>query len=299
MPTHIFVRLGAWEDVIQWNRRSADAALNFPAGDATSHHYPHALDYLIYAYLQRAEDGRAEAVLKAASSKHNYQKSFMSAYHLAAIPARYFVERQKWAEAAALPERAPESFPWKRFQWPEAITQFARGLGAARSGDLVGAREAIEKLAVLGAIADEAGEDYFAQQIEISRLAVAAWLAHGKGKSDEALHLMRSSAELEKTTGKHPVTPGALVPASELLGELLLQLGQSGAALEAFEASLTIWPRRFNTLLGAARAASAASDRTRATSYYTRLSKLTGNTASNRPALEEARAYLGMETDSP
>ena len=298
MPTHIFVRLGAWEDVIQWNQRSAEAALNLPAGEAISHHYPHALDYLIYAYLQRGEDDKAREILEAASSKENYQKSFISAYHLASIPARFLVERRQWAAAAAIPERAPEGFPWERFPWPEAITQFARGLGAARSGQLTGAVAAIEKLAALEAVADKAGEDYFARQIEISRLAVEAWLALGKGNEEEGLRLMRASTELERATEKHPVTPGALAPSSELLGDLLIELGRDREALEAYEASLLIWPGRFNTLLGAARAAAAVGDRALARSYYSELAALTAGT-SQRPAMVEARAYLETETGSP
>jgi hypothetical protein len=134
MPTHIFVRLGEWNDVIEWNRKSADAALEHPAGEYVSHHYPHAIDYLAYAYLQQAQDEKAQAVLDELQSKEPYQKTFVSAFHLAATPARYLVERRKWEEAASLAVRNPAAFPWERFAAAEAMTHFARGLGAARSG---------------------------------------------------------------------------------------------------------------------------------------------------------------------
>lgn len=293
MPTHIFVRLGEWGEVIRWNEKSADAALNFPAGDATSHHYPHALDYLIYAHLQRGDDNRASETLKSLGSRENYQKTFISAYHLAAMPARYLVERRQWAEAAAIPERTPRLFPWQLFPWPEATNQFARGLGAARSGDLAGARRAAARLVTLKKTAETAGEEYFAEQIEIGRLAVAAWLAYAEGKDDEALRLMRSSAALEESTEKHPVTPGAIQPATELLGDLLSELDRHTDALGAYTASLKAWPRRFNSLLGAARSAAAAGDRAQATSYYSSLLRLASEASSDRPAVGEAEAYLG------
>jgi tetratricopeptide (TPR) repeat protein len=257
MPTHIYVRLGDWDEVIRWNERSAEAALDFPAGDALSHHYPHALDYLIYAHLQRGEVERAGEVLARLDIGERYQETFVSAYHLAAMPARYAVERHEWKSAAALSERHPENYPWERFPWAEAITQFARGIGSARSGDPAGAREALEKLVALRDRATASGEDYFATQIEISRLAVAAWLAHAEGSSSAAVHLMRSAVRLEASTEKHPVTPGSLAPASELLGDLLMELDQPGAALEAYRASLRTWPGRRNSLEGAAHAESA------------------------------------------
>ena len=275
MPTHIFVRLGAWEDVIHWNLKSADAALNFPAGDATSHHYAHALDYLMYARLQRGEKRAARRILDELASKESYQQTFISAYPLAAIPARYAVERSQWREAAALPERTPADFPWEKFAWPEAVTQFARGLGSARSGDVEGARRALERLIDLERRASEANETYFARQIEINRLTVEAWLAHAEGRDADALRLMRSASEIEGSTEKHPVTPGALRPAPELLGDLLQELGRPEEAIGAYEESLQIWPGRYNSLLGAARAADAAGDHDAASGYRKALQDLT------------------------
>ncbi len=291
MPTHIFVRLGDWEETIRWNAKSAEAALKFPAGDAISHHYPHALDYMIYAYLQRGEDMKAKQALHAAQEHGKYQQTFISAFHLAALPARYAVERRAWAEAAALPERHPSTVPWEQYPWPEGMTQFARGLGAVRTGDLQGARTAVNKLRALEDKASEAGERYFAQQIEIGRLAVQAWLARAEGEAGEAVQMMRQAAELEASTEKHPVTPGALQPAYELLGDLLLELNQPGEALEAYELSLAKWPRRFNSVLGAARAAVGSGEQLLAESYYSDLLELAGE--SKRPAIREAKAFLG------
>ena len=286
MPTHIFVRLGEWEEVIELNRKSATAALNFPAGEFVSHHYPHALDYMIYAHLQRGEDERAREVLEELRSKEKYQQTFISAYHLAAIPARYYVERREWAEAAALAERAPASFPWEGFAWPQAITQFARGLGAVRTGDTDGARAAVQKLEALKAEAENDGEQYFAEQIGIDHLAVAAWLAQAEGREEEALRLMRSAAELEQSTEKHPVTPGALQPAYELLGDLLLELGRPAEALEAYQTALERWPRRFNSLLGSARAADSGGDREKARAYCIELVEMAGESTSRRIGTE-------------
>ncbi|HZD70568.1 MAG TPA: hypothetical protein VFA45_17240 [Actinomycetes bacterium] len=149
MPTHIFVRLGAWPDVIEWNRKSAEAVLRFPAGERVSLHYPHAMDYLLYAHLQRGEDAKARAVLDATLERGKYENDFASAFHLAAMPARYAVERRAWDEAAAVPPRTPDYVPWDVYPWAEAASWFARGLGAARGGDAATARAAEARMAEL------------------------------------------------------------------------------------------------------------------------------------------------------
>ena len=294
MPTHIFVRLGEWEDVITWNNRSAIAALNYPAGEATSHHYLHALDYQVYAHLQRAEDGRAEEIMKSLEADTMFQETFISAYALAAIPARYVVERREWDEAASLADPNPQAFPVERFPWPMSITEFARGLGAARSGNGQAAEQAIERLSELKAAAEAANETYFAEQIEVSRLAVAAWLARAQGEDDKAVEMMQSSAELEASMEKHPVTPGAIQPAYELFGDLLMELDRHDGALAAYQTSLKTWPGRFNSLLGAAKSAAAAGDRSQAMTYYAELVELTGDANESRSSLNEARAYLAQ-----
>ena len=290
MPTHIYVRLGEWTDVIDWNRRSADAALQHPAGDAVSHHFPHATDYLLYAYLQRGEDDRAQEVLTETLGKENYQRSFISAFHLAAMPARYAVERRQWEEAAGLEPRSPEYLPWDSAVWAEGLTWLARGLGELHTGDLAGAQEAEERLSALRDDAKAAGENAFANYIEIDRLVLAGWIARAEDRPEEAVKLIREAAQLESTVEKHPVTPGALMPPYEALGDLLLDLDRPAEALEAYEASDDVWPRRLNTLLGAARAAEAAGDVEAARDWYAKVLKVAEN--SDRAAVIEAEQYL-------
>jgi tetratricopeptide (TPR) repeat protein len=264
MPTHLFVRLGDWPGVIEWNRKSADAALRFPAGNAVSHHFAHAADYLVYAHLQRGEDDRAKAVLEETLAKDAHQPSFMSAFHLAAIPARYAVERRAWSEAAAIEPRMPASLPWDSYGWAESLSWFARGLGAAHEGDLEKAREAEARMAAIETAAAAAGEKDFARYVEIDRKILAGRIARRSGEDDEAVALTREAVALERTVEKHPVTPGAILPPGEALGDLLLELGRPAEALAAYAASETIWPKRYRTLLGASRAARAAGDETTA-----------------------------------
>ena len=290
MPSHIFVRLGEWPEVIDWNRRSADAALKHPAGDAVSHHYLHALDYLLYAYLQQGEDERASAVLEQAMSKDQHQRSFISAFHAAAMPARHAMERRQWAEAAALEPRTPDYLPWDNALWAEGMSWLARGLGALHTGDLDGAKEAEERLEALRDAARAADERAFATYIEIDRLILAGWLARAEDRPDEAVELIREAAKLEGTVEKHPVTPGALLPPYEALGDLLVDLDRPDEALEAYRASDEVWPGRFNTLLGAARAAAAAGDEAVAGDYYAQLLELAAS--SERAAVAEAQQHL-------
>ena len=290
MPSHIFVRLGEWPEVIEWNRRSADAALDYPVADAVAFHFAHAADYMLYAHLQRGEDDRALAVLEETLDKEKYQGAFASAFHLAAMPARYAVERRQWAEAAALEPRTPDYLPWDQALWAEGMTRLARGLGALHTGDLVGARDAEARLAALRDAARAADERAFATYIEIDRLILAGWIARAQDEPKEAIRLVRSAAELEGTVEKHPVTPGALLPPYEALGDLLLDLDRPDEALEAYRASDEVWPGRFNTLLGAARAAAATGDEAVAGDYYAQLLELAGS--SERAAVAEAQQHL-------
>lgn len=292
MPTHIFVRLGNWPEVIGWNRRSAAAALEHPAGDHVSHHYPHAADYLVYAHLQRGEDDKARAVMEEVLSRQGYQPSFISAFHLAAMPARYAVERRDWERAAAIEPQTPAEIPWDKFAWPEALSWAARGLGAAYQGDLEQARQAEARLAALRDGAEAVGEKGFANYIEIDRLILAGRIAQAQGDGDVALASVERAAQLEDSMEKHPVSPGALLPSREALGELLLELDRPGEALEAFRSSQEVWPGRYRTLLGAARAAAAVGDEGTAREYYGMLLDTIAE-ESGRPEIEEARDAVG------
>jgi tetratricopeptide (TPR) repeat protein len=292
MPSHIFVRLGLWPNTIEWNERSAAAAMRQSESGLLSLHYIHAMDYLMYAYLQRAQDKMAQDVLSSINRVEKYQDSFASAYGIAAAQARYPLERREWNKAAKLPLRIHSSFPWDRYPWYESITYFARGLGAARSDDTVAAREALEKLNNLHERSVKAGQKYWAVHVNVQRKTVDAWIAFSEGKRDRALRIMREAADLEDSVDKHPVTPGAVLPARELFGDMLLLLDRHNEALEAYEATLKISPNRFNGLYGAGRAAELAGDLNKATSHYAKLMQITDGTDRIRPRIRQTKMFL-------
>ena len=290
MPSHIFIRLGLWQESIQSNLASAATAR---AATSAKDEF-HALDYLIYAYLQGAQDQKAKALVDLVTA-HNKVDSevFQVAYALAAIPARYAVERRQWAEAAQL-QLHPANFPWNKFRYTEAMIYFARALGAARSNNPAAAHSDVEKLSAIQRELTAAKENYWADQVEIQRASALAWALHAEGKDEEALKQLRAAAALEAATEKHPVTPGAITPARELLGELLIELNQPGPALQEFVASLHDSPNRFNGLFGAARAAELLGDKKTASDYYAKLAILTENSDSDRPELRKAKEFLAQ-----
>jgi tetratricopeptide (TPR) repeat protein len=301
MPSHIFIRMGLWQEAIRSNLDAEASAKAF----ARRHKMPvawdeqlHAMDYLAYAYLQSAQDKQAWAVLDELNKIQSVEpQTFKVAYAFAAIPARYVLERKRWNEAAklSLPANTVGMFPWERFRWAEAHIHFARAIGFARSGNADSARREVEALVALrDALTIGKGEYDWAKQVDIERQVAAAWLAFAEGKQDESLQLMRAAADLDDATDKHPVTPGSILPAREQLGELLLELKQPSAALTEFETSLRTTPDRFNGLYGAARAASLAADQKKARSYYSKLMGLTRQADSSRPELAEAKAFLAV-----
>jgi tetratricopeptide (TPR) repeat protein len=294
MPTHIFVLLGEWDAVITGNRRAADAALENRAGDRQQwvwDEFPHALEYLVYAQLQVGNDAAALQAMTELQQTADLQPSFKTAFHLSSIPARYELERRDWKGAAALEPRPQPTLPWDRFPWPEAVTWFARGMGAARSEKIAAAQEAEARLGRLRDASKNAGEDLFTRQTEILRLGVAAWIAHASDDDENALRLMREAVSLEANTPKHAVTPAPTLPASELLGDLLLEMNRGDAALQAYRASLQTAPRRFNSLVGAARSARQMGDTAQALAFYRELRALAA-AGSRRPEVEEAAAFL-------
>lgn len=285
MPTHIYVRLGDWPSVIDWNLRSAEAALNHPVNGAESHHYLHAMDYLVYAYLQQGKDEKAEKVFRDALSKERYQASFISAFHLSAIPARLAVEQRDWERAKDLNPGTPDYLPWEESPWAEGLTWYARGLGAVHSDNIDIAKDAEQELQNLRDNAAESGADHMASYIEIDRMVLQGWIEYAQGNDERAVQLMQSAADLEESGEKHPVTPGALQPPFEALGDLLIKLGRPGDALEAYEASDNIWPGRLNTLTGAAVSARMVGNPQKAREHITALLKRSGN-ANDQPAGE-------------
>lgn len=292
MPSHIFVRLGFWPDAINWNMRSAAAALRQPAGDATSMHYAHALDYMMYGYLQQGQDKKALEVLQKSSAVSNFQPTFVTAYGIAAMQARYPLERGQWKEAATLPLRTHGSFPWEKFPGAESITYFARGIGAARTGDQSSAHEAIEALNKLHDQMVQAGESYWAVHADAQRKSIEAWLALSAGDNEKAIRLMREAADGEDSVDKHPVTPGAVLPARELLGDMLLQLKRPEEAMMAYEASLKVSPNRLNSLYGAARVAELAGDRQKAAAFYAKVVDLAAGADTERTSLKQAKKFV-------
>jgi hypothetical protein len=295
MPAHIFTRLGLWPESIESNRASASAGKAYYARlgkDTIWDQTLHAFDYLVYAYLQTGQDKQARAVLEELSAMPRAEpESFVAAYAYAAIPARVALEQRRWSEAAAL-SPASTAFPWDRFAWGQAITAFARAIGAARSGDAARARAEAQKLEGYRAALVAAKQSYWAEQVNIQQQAAAAWAARAEGKNDEAVTLMRAAAALEDSTEKHPVTPAPIVPARELLGELLLDLNQPALALVAFEASAAREPNRLSGLLGAARAAELAGDAAKARTLYARAVALCERADTERPALRHAKDVL-------
>ena len=293
MPSHIFVRLGVWPDVIEWNRRSADVALRQSPEAYTSLHHAHALDYMIYAYLQRGQDQQARAALDELLAVETYQPHPAAAYGIAAAQARYALERRQWDDAAALPLGVPDTFPWEDFPEHEAITYWARGLGAARSGDLSMARAVVDTLEAIHERTLEKGEDYWALHVDARRTTVQAWIAHADGDTDRALTLMRAAADREDSVDKHPMTPSAVLPARELLGDLLLAANRPTEALTAYRAALDISPNRFHSLYGAGRAAEQADQSEVARTYYSALTDVAEQADAEREDLLHVRVFLG------
>jgi hypothetical protein len=289
MPSHTFTRVGSWQESIDANLASAAAAHK---DNAVSEEL-HALDYQTYAYLQTGQDAAARRTVEAipplgeriqTASAGNAAPPPAGYFALAAIPARYALERNAWAEAAAL---APRDTP---FAYADAVTHFARAIGAARRGDAAAARKDVEQLATLRDTLEKAKDTYWSGQVEIQRRGASAWVALAEGREAEALQLMREAAGLEDATEKAAVTPGPIKPARELLGEMLLQLKRPSEALVEFEAAMKKEPNRFRALYGAAQAATAAGKPAQAATYYASLREITKKADSpGRPELAQIR----------
>ncbi len=292
MPSHIFTRRGLWEESIDWNKRSSAAAIKrIPNGEGSSHNL-HASDYMVYGFLQMGKDIEAEKIYdKIEAITVPFQDIAACAYALAAVPARLLLERELWKEAAELPFPKKE-FPWNKYPQYEALHHFARGIGAARSKQPEIAREALQKLVKLyDQLGDKPETAYWRTQVDIKKQAVEAWLALSDSKNDEALKIMKSSAALESSTDKNPVTPGELLPANELLGDMLLELNQPAEALHAYEKSLVDSPNRYRTFLGAAAAAEQSGNTEKARKYYQDLIKLASPDC-DRPSLKMVKEKL-------
>jgi tetratricopeptide (TPR) repeat protein len=299
MPSHIFTRLGFWEDSISSNLASAAAArkdLQRTMPGAFSFDELHAMDYLAYAYLQSGRDAEARRIVEDTSRAAKFDKeNFAAAYALSAIPSRLALERRDWKAATSVTLK-PAGFAWSRFPWTESTVVFTRAVGFARSGDVASARAEIDHLEKLRDSLKTAGNRYWADQVEISRREAAAWLSRASSKDSDALELMRSAAVLEDSTDKSPVTPGPILPAREQLGDLLLELGKPAEALAEYRADLAASPNRLNGVYGAARAARLAGDTASARADYSKLIEICGKGDGARDQVAEARAYLEGKT---
>ena len=242
--------------------------------------------------FQRGQDLEAKKVFETVPDiQPNDPSAFAGLFSIGTMSARYAVERHRWAEAAAL-TLPSKTVSGGRYAWAESNLYFARALGAARMGDAAAARNALQQLTSVRDTLVKLEDKYWTEQVDIQREIVAAWIALAEGKQDDALRQMRAAADHEDATDKHPVTPGAVVPARELQGEMLLEAKQPGPALEAFEATLRVAPERFNALAGAARAAGQAGDREKASTYYAKLLRNCGQADGDRPELRDAKVFL-------
>ncbi len=300
MPSHIFTRLGLWDESISSNRAAKAAALAHAEASGMAGAWDqqlHAMDYLAYAYLQTGRDSEAERVFQELQAIKEASPGQTTAYAVSAIPARILLERRRWKEAAEF-ELAAGLGGLKALAdnpWAAANVRFANAVGAARSGDVARARTSVAGLeAIERGLVTAPGAYDWKTQVAIERQIAEAWLAFAEGKKDDAVQRMRAAADLDDATEKHPVTPGAILPAREQLGELLLELKRPAEALREYEACLVRAPRRLAGLYGAARAARLVGNSTAAGRYYAMLLEVAGTGGEARPEVREARAHANQ-----
>jgi tetratricopeptide (TPR) repeat protein len=301
MPSHIFTRLGMWDESVASNQASAQASRAHAAElhrAATEVEELHALDYMMYSYLQEARDVQARRVLDAVSAVEETYPAldFTGAYAMAAMPVRFALERGAWKEAAALP--IPARPQWARYPFVAAMFEYAHALGRARTGDLDGARAALDTMRAARDATTEPRFDYFRRHLDLQIRTASAWIDRAEGRGAEAAAALRGVADAEDALGKHPVSPGALVPAREQLGDMLLELDRPKEALQAYDAALRIYPARFCGLYGSARAAEKMGDSRLARRGYEKLAKQTAGAESTRAELTHAREYLQLAATS-
>ena len=279
MPSHIYSMVGLWEESIAANRFALDIQPD----------YYHAADFTVYAHLQLGQDVRAKTLMEQASKTADTGTRVVTIVNftaLAAMPARYALERADWKAAAALPVTSTE------FPAADSLTRFARGIGMVRSGDVVGAKHEVDAIHELRRSLQKANQSYWSERSQDQILALSGWIAHAEGARDEGLKLMRAAADREDASVKHVAMENRLYPLRELLAELLLEAGQPAAALREFETSLKDNPNRFRGIYGAARAARAADETSKAKSYFGKLAALATSADTQRPEFAEAKAFM-------
>jgi tetratricopeptide (TPR) repeat protein len=297
MPSHIFTQLGLWDESIKSNLISIAAAKCYAENGHLKGHWDeelHGMDYLEYAYLQIADDSSAKEECDYLKTiKETSPQDFKVAYAFAAIPARYTLEKKMWKEAARLPIQ-PANFPWEKFPWQKAIVHFARILGMIHTGNLDSAMPEIRDLKIIYDTLMNQKDKYKANLVDIQIRSAQAWLLFKNGKNSQALRLMDSAASQEDATEKHPVTPGEVIPARELLGDMLLEMGDAAKALQAYQMDLENHPNRLNGLYGAGLAAEKSGDFEKAKLYYRQLSAQC-TTGTSRAEVVKARFFLKKE----
>lgn len=295
MPSHIFTRLGLWDEAIRSNLACIASARCYAEAINMKGHWDeelHGLDYLVYGYLQKGQNDSAQSrlrYLRQITKVHPVNAKV--AYSFAAIPARYVLENKQWEAAAAL-KPVFENINWDHFPWQAAITRFARALGGAHTGQPGLAREELKALNQLQTLLTKQKDAYAANQVAIQAKAAEAWILFAEGKTGAAQTLMQLAADMEDRTGKHPVTPGEVLPARELLGDMLLAMHQPEAALVAYETTLTTHPGRFNALYGAGQAAIRSGKTEKAAAYFQQLLAITDGGRSARPEIARVKKYL-------
>jgi hypothetical protein len=298
MPSHIFTRLGLWDDSIASNTASAKSAVAQARrlrGGGGAFDQLHAMDYLVYAYLQQGRDKSAQKVLAEMSAITALDENqFAAAYAFAASSARWALERHDWKGAGAL-EVKPAWFPWNRFKNAEALVHYAKAIGSARGGHTAAARRSAEDLATIRKLVPASRDYDWSGSIGAQWEAATALIDFAEGRKEEGLRLLRTAAEHEDAVDKHPVTPGPLLPVREILADLLQENGAPADSLKEYEAVLKTAPRRFNATAGAARAADAAGSKAKARGYAMQLLEIAKNAEASRPELAWARGYVGKK----
>lgn len=300
MPSHIFTRLGLWDESISSNLESTNSALCYSESIDPDAHWDeelHGMDYLVYAYLQIGDNQQAIAQYEYLKTfRKVFPVNFKVAYTAAAIPARIALENKNW-EAAAHLEMPLLNLDWNKMPWQESIVYFARAMGAVRQGDVSTAQKELAHLLANREKLILADDAYKANQVHIQIKTIKAWIALANEYQATAITLMREAAEMEYDTNKHPVTPGEVLPAGEVLGDLLLAANKPAEALEAYEYDLKQHPNRFNGIYGAASAANKSRNKELATKYFRQLVELTKNAKVDRPEVVEAKVYLRSQNE--
>ena len=295
MPSHIFITLGLWDESIQSNIKSISAAQCYAQNSGIKGHWDeelHGLDYLIYSYLQKASDDKAlEQIRYLKTIKEVFPQNFKDAYSFASMPTRYALERRDWAAAAKL-ELEPADFPWDKFLWEKANINFGRLLGAIHTHQLKDARMELEQIQSIHTKLIGANENYKANLVLIQIKACQALIKLAEGQKTQAIKLMTEAADMEDATAKHPVTPGEIIPARELLGDMYLEIGDFTNALQAYEADIERHPNRFNGLYGAGLASEKSGDTKKASQYYEQLLAITNSSVTDRPQMLVVQSFI-------